>query len=53
MLVGLLPGHINLHYYVVQDEQNKVSLCRTCGAEKEMSVNCLELQNINEHMEYY
>ncbi len=41
MLVGLLTGHINLHYMLRKERRAKTSSCRRCGTEKETSVHIL------------
>ncbi len=53
MLVGLLTGHINLHYMLRKMRSAKIPSCRRCSAEKEMSEHilceCLVLKKIRMH----
>ncbi len=52
MLVGLLAGHINLHYMLHKMRRGKIPSCR-CGAEKEtfehILCECLALEKIRMH----
>ncbi len=41
MLVGLLTGHINLHYMLHKIWRAKNASCRICGVEKETSEHIL------------
>ncbi len=50
MLVGLLTGHISLHFMLHKMKKAKNPSCRRCDAEKEMSEHtlceCLGLGNM-------
>ncbi len=41
MLIGLLPGHINLQHMLHKMRRAKTPSCRRCGAEKETLVHIL------------